>query len=193
MPWRNTRDRFGGLARLFHWLTVLMLVGSFSLGLSMVGLEFSPQKLQLYSWHKWLGVTIFAVTVARLGWRLASPPPPLPDGMPGVQKRLAHASHFMLYLVLVVMPLTGWTMSSALGTPVVYLGLVQLPDLVAANRGLADTLELIHGTLAWVLLALIAVHVLAALYHHVVLKDDVLRRMLPWRRGAAAEGAERAV
>lgn len=182
MALRNTPERFGGLAKLFHWLTLFMLIGSFTLGLSMVGMELSPTKLQYYSWHKWLGVTVFAVTILRLAWRLADPPPPAPAGMPRVLRLAAGVSHATLYAILLVMPLTGWVMSSALDMSVVYLGIWEIPDLVSPDRGLGETMKQVHGLLAWLLLTVIAVHVLAALYHHVYMRDDVLKRMLPWQR-----------
>jgi len=179
---RNTPERFGGLAKLFHWLTVVMLVGSFALGMTMVGMELSPTKLKYYSWHKWIGVTVFALTVLRLGWRLAGPVPGPPAHTPRWQRLAAGLSHGLLYAILLIMPLTGWVMSSALDMSVVYLGWLPIPDLVAPDRALGETMTVVHETLAWTLLALIAVHVLAAVYHHMYLRDDVLRRMLPWHR-----------
>ena len=176
---RNTAERYGIPALVFHWTTVLLLVGSFSLGLTMVDMDFSPQKLKYYSWHKWIGVTVFAVTFLRLAWRAANPVPPLPAVLPRWQQAAAHGSHYLLYSLLVVQPIVGWTMSSALGTPVVYLGLLRLPDLVAADRDLAETLKVVHWGLAWLFIAAISVHVLAALHHHFHLRDGVLRRMLP--------------
>lgn len=185
MALRNRPERFGGIAKTFHWLTLLLLIGSFTLGLSMVDMDLSPTKLKYYSWHKWIGVTVFALTVLRLGWRIADPPPPPPTTMPRWQGLGARASHGALYLILLVMPLTGWVMSSALDMSVVYLGIIPIPDLVAPDRTLGDTMKVVHQTLAWLLLTVFAVHVLAALYHHLILRDDVLRRMLPWHKVGA--------
>lgn len=188
MHLRNGSDRFGALAKTFHWATFLLLLGSFGIGLTMVDLPLGPRKLQAYSWHKWVGVTVFLVTVLRLGWRLADPPPPLPDSMPAWQKLAARLSHAGLYTVLLIMPISGWVTSSALGLKTVYLGLVPLPDLVAADRALGDSLTLVHNLLAIVLVALFAIHVGAALYHHLVLKDDVARRMVPFMAPRAGDG-----
>lgn len=176
----NGSDRFGALAKTLHWLTFLLLLGSFGIGLTMVELELGPRKLQAYSWHKWVGVTVFLVSVLRLGWRCVDPPPPLPVAMPAWQKRGARLSHAGLYLVLLIMPITGWVTSSALGLTTVYLGLVELPNLVAPDRALREPLILLHNVLAVTLAILIAVHAGAALYHHFVLKDNVARRMLPF-------------
>jgi cytochrome b561 len=179
MAFRNSNERYGIPAQVLHWATVLLLIGTFALGLSMVGMDFSPQKLKFYSWHKWAGITVFAVTMIRVLWRTVNPVPPVPGAMPRWQRIAAHGSHILLYGLLVVQPLVGWVMSSSLGAPVVYLGLIRLPDLVAADRDLGETLKIFHWGFAWLFVSVIAVHVSAALYHHFHLKDDVLRRMLP--------------
>lgn len=177
---RNTAERFGLVARALHWLTLVLLAGSFTLAISMVNMPLSPRKLEFYSWHKWVGVTIFLVVLLRLAWRLANPVPRQPESTPQWQRRLAALSHGALYAILIVMPVTGWIMSSALNLPVVYLGLVHIPSPFGVDRALGETLKVVHLTLAVVLLVLVTIHVLAALYHHLVLRDDVLRRMLPW-------------
>jgi cytochrome b561 len=177
---RNTAERFGLVAKTLHWLTLVLLVGSFTLAVSMVNMPFSPRKLEFYSWHKWVGVTIFLLAMLRLGWRLANPAPLQPEGTPPWQRRLASLSHAALYAILIVMPVTGWIMSSALNLPVVYLGLIPIPSPFGVNRALGDAMKVVHLSLAVTLLVLVAIHVLAALYHHFVLRDDVLRRMLPW-------------
>lgn len=182
MPWRNTADRFGALAKTFHWLTLALLIGSFTLAWSMTDLPISPRKLQLYSWHKWVGVTVFLVMALRLGWRLASPPPPLPDNVGRVQRFLAGLSHAGLYAILIAMPLVGWVMSSALNLPLVYLGLIHLPSPFGVDEQLGEAMKLVHRYLSYALLGLAGIHVLAALHHHFVLHDDVLIRMLPWGR-----------
>ena len=176
----NTAERFGLVSKALHWLTLVLLVGAFTLAVSMVNMPFSPRKLEFYSWHKWLGVTIFLVVLVRLAWRLANPVPLQPSGMPQWQRRFAALSHGALYAILIVMPITGWIMSSALNLPVVYLGLIHIPSPFGVNRALGETMKLVHLSLAVTLLVLVIIHALAALYHHFALRDDVLRRMLPW-------------
>jgi cytochrome b561 len=142
--------------------------------------------LQVYSWHKWIGVTVFLIAILRLGWRMASPPPPFPASMPRWQTFAARLSHATLYGLLLVMPVSGWLMSSALGLKTVYLGVVALPDLLAPSRELGQALIHLHQFLALALATLIGVHVAAAAYHHFVLRDGIARRMLPFmapRRG----------
>jgi cytochrome b561 len=176
----NTAERFGLVTKTLHWLTLVLLIAAFTLAISMVNMPFSPRKLEFYSWHKWVGVTIFLLAVLRLAWRLANPVPLPPKGTPQWQRRLAGLSHAALYTVLIVMPVTGWIMSSALNLPVVYLGIIPIPSPLGVNRALGEAMKLVHLSLAITLLILVAIHVLAAIYHHVALRDDVLRRMLPW-------------
>jgi cytochrome b561 len=163
-----------------HWLSVVLIACNFALGLSMVDLPFSPQKFRWYGWHKWIGITVFIVALARLAWRRAFPPPP-PVAMAAWQRKAAAVMHAVLYALMVVIPVSGWVYSSATGVSVVYLGLVPLPDLVGKDKALAAVLKAVHGTLNFTLLALVFVHAGAAIKHHIVDRDDVLARMLPLR------------
>jgi cytochrome b561 len=164
--------------RAFHWLTVLLLIAAFTIGFRMVGMGFSPMKVKLFNWHKWVGIGVLLLTVLRILWRLRHPPPP-PVPMPAWQRRAAHAGHGLLYLLLLAQPLVGWANSSAAGIPVVWLGLVPLPDFVPQGKSLAESLEHVHGFLGVALLGVAGLHLLAALKHHFVDRDDTLRRMLP--------------
>lgn len=177
-------ERYGGVAIALHWLTVLLITGSFTLGLSMVDLPLGRQKLQWYAWHKWIGVTVFLLTCARLAWRWRHPAPRPPAGMPPWQKRASALAHGALYTLLLAAPLSGWIYSSATGVQVVYLGLVPLPDLVPKDRVLASMLRTLHVTLNFTLLGLVCIHTAAALKHHFVDRDTVLTRMLPRSRSA---------
>jgi cytochrome b561 len=174
--------RYGMPAIVLHWLTALLIVCGFTLGLTMVGLPFSRQKLQWYAWHKWIGITIWLLTCARLAWRLGHPAPTLPP-MPAWQRRASGVSHVLLYGLLLCIPVSGWLYSSATGVQVVYLGLVPLPDLVPRDRALGRTLRTVHETLNFTLLAVVCLHIAAALKHHYIDRDKVLSRMLPARMG----------
>jgi cytochrome b561 len=176
----SARARYTGTAIGLHWIVVVLIVAAWTLGLTMVDLPLSPQKLRTYSWHKWTGVTIFLLALARLAWRAAHRPPALPASMPAWQARAAAASHALLYALLLAIPLSGWLFSSASGVPVVYLGLVQLPDLVGKDKALAELLKQVHVALNWALFVIACVHVAAGLKHHFIDRDDVLARMLPF-------------
>jgi len=172
--------RYTRTAIVLHWLMFMLIACGFSLALYMVGLPLSPQKLKYFSWHKWIGVTVFLLAVARLAWRLTHPAPALPATMPLWQQRAAALNIVALYMLILVIPLTGWLYSSATGVPTVYLGLVQLPDLLVRNKVLAEQLRLAHVTLNFSMLALVIIHSAAALKRHLVDRDDVLWRMLPF-------------
>jgi cytochrome b561 len=179
MTIRNTTHRWGALAQLLHWLIVLLIIAQFTLALLADDLPAGMKKLILLSRHKSIGITILLLACARLGWRWANPTPALPATLKPYERALARGTHFLLYLLLFLIPLTGWTMSSARGFPVSWFGFIQLPDLVPKNKALYEALLTTHHTLAWTLTGLVALHVGAALKHHFMLKDDVLRRMLP--------------
>jgi cytochrome b561 len=165
-------------AIVLHWLVAVLILAAFGLGLYMVELKLSPTKLKLYSWHKWLGVTIWLLVVVRLVWRATHRPPVLP-AMPKWQHMASQVTHALLYVLLLAIPLSGWLFSSASGFPVVYFGVLQLPDLVGKDKELADLLKQVHETLNWTLLTLVIVHVAAAIKHHLFDRDSVLHRMLP--------------
>jgi cytochrome b561 len=161
-----------------HWLLALMILGALGVGLYMTGLPMSPQRLKLFNWHKWAGATILILSALRLLWRLTHRPPPGPP-MPAWQARTAHATHGLLYLFFFAVPLAGWAYSSAAGFPLVLYGLLPLPDFVPVDKSLADGLKRLHHLLAYGLAALIALHVIGALKHHVLDRDSLLSRMWP--------------
>ncbi|MFO1206967.1 MAG: cytochrome b [Burkholderiales bacterium] len=171
--------RYTGVAIALHWLVALLMLGSFVVGRYMVDLDLSPWKLKVYSWHKWTGVTIFLLVVLRLAWRATHRPPAPPRTTPEWQQHAAGVAHALLYLLMLLVPLSGWVMSSAGGFPVVYFGGIQLPDLVTKDKELFELMKLVHFALNKALLALVILHVAAALKHHYVDRDDVLARMLP--------------
>src|SRR4051794_31578331 len=114
-------DGTGGytpVAKLLHWLTALLVVGMLGVGLWMVGLPISLNKLYVYAWHKWIGLTILLLTVLRLMWRAHSRPPPLPGTVTARERRLAPWGHSALLVLLLAMPISGWLMSSAGGVSV---------------------------------------------------------------------------
>ena len=165
-----------------HWIMALLILATLPLGLIMTEMPLSPQKLQYYSWHKWLGVTVFGLAVLRLTWRATHPPPPLPASVPAWQRQAAHTLHWALYALMLAIPLVGWLMSSAKGIQTVYLGVLPIPDLLSKDEALGEALAAVHAWLAYVLIALLVVHVAAALKHHLIDRDDVLSRMLPRTR-----------
>ncbi|CAE7722296.1 yceJ [Symbiodinium necroappetens] len=178
MRMTNSADRYGAVAQILHWVTVALFIAIFALAWIQDGMTLSPEKVQIINLHKSVGVTILALAVLRLAWRWYSPPPSLPEGMAGWERRAAHASHVALYVVLLAQPLIGILHSAAANFPVVVFGLFTLPALIGPSEEVKQVLESAHHLLARVILALLAIHILAALRHHFVVKDDVLTRML---------------
>jgi len=174
----NPSPRYTRTAIALHWLLALMILVSFGVGLYMADLPVSPQRLKLFSWHKWAGIVILTLSALRLLWRLTHrPPADLP--MPRWQQRAAHWTHGAMYGLFFAVPLVGWAYSSAAGFPVVVFGLLPLPDFVPADKALAEAIEPWHGALAWMLMGLVAVHVGAALKHQFFDRDGLLSRMKP--------------
>lgn len=174
----NSGGHYSSVAVALHWIAAVLIVANLLLGVAMVPLPLSIRKLHWYAWHKSIGTTVFVLTCLRLAWRLVRPAPP-PVAMPAWQRRAAAASHTLLYVLLLIIPISGWLYSSSTGVQVVYLGLVPLPDLVAKDKALAATLKAVHVTLNVGMVAVIALHTAAAMKHHFVDRDDVLARMWP--------------
>ena len=165
------------VAKGLHWLMAVLILGLLALGIYMSDLPLSPQKLTLYSWHKWAGVTVFLLVWLRLAWRVTHRPPALPASMSPPMRLAAHAGHTALYGLMVVIPVTGWLMSSAKGFQTVWFGVLPIPDLVGRDKALGDVLQETHEALNLLLMLTLGGHLAAALWHHFVLKDDTLRRM----------------
>lgn len=166
-----------------HWLLAAGLLGLLGLGWYMVGLPFSPAKLKYINWHKWAGFTFLLLSVLRIVWRLTHRPPALPADMqarmPRWQHWAHHGTHCALYALFFAVPLLGWAYSSATGFALVWFGVLPLPNLVAPDPALAETLKLLHMVSAYTLAALIALHVAAALKHQFIDRDGLLGRMWP--------------
>jgi cytochrome b561 len=176
----SIRQRYSATAMSLHWLIALLIVVGFYIGWIMTDIPgFTPTKLKYFSWHKWIGVTVFALAAIRVMWRLTHRPPALPAGIEPVQKLAAEVVHVVLYLLMFAIPISGYLYSSATGIQVVYLGIVPLPMLIGPDAALKVILKTIHIWLNYTLLALVAAHALAALKHQFVDRDGLLARMIP--------------
>lgn len=164
-----------------HWLVALLIFCGFALGWVMTDIPgFTPAKLKYFSWHKWIGVTVFVLALMRVAWRATHAPPRLPAEMPAAQRIGAHAAHALLYGLILAIPVTGYLYSSASNIPVVYLGIVPLPRLIAPDPGLKEIFKALHVSLNYLLLALVSLHMLAVVKHQVWDRDGLLSRMLPF-------------
>lgn len=177
---KNTNSSYGVVAKFFHWIMALAIIGMLAVGLYMEGLEISPDKFKLYGIHKSVGALLLSLVFLRLLWKSINVNPKLPRGMAWYEVAGAHSSHLMLYLLMLAMPLSGWMMSSFAGFPVSVFGWFTLPDLVAADRDMQKLFKEIHEYAGYFLIAVIAAHLGASLFHHFIKKDTILTRMLPW-------------
>jgi cytochrome b561 len=185
----NTRTRYGTVAMSLHWLIAALVLTNLYLGLSFDTYpKGDPTLFQMVQIHKSIGLSVLVLSIARLIWRLIHPVPPLPAGMSPALKFLAHATHYLLYFLIIAIPLSGWAMvsTSRLGLPTSWFGLFDWPNIgfianmpLDQKRSLHEPLEAIHMYLAWSAIVLLVIHVAGALWHQFIRRDDVLKRMLP--------------
>ena len=190
MTLKNTSDRWGPVSQALHWLIVLMILGLAIAGLTMGELPKTPKYFWVYTAHKSMGLTVLALVLVRIGWRLYAGAPKPVAGTPTWQERIATVTHWLLYALILAMPLSGWLYDSASGLrPFRWFGLFDVPKLTAPNDALRDASHAAHEWLFWVLVALVALHAAAAFYHHLFLRDATLTRMLPSRGKPVAENS----
>ena len=178
---KNSTDSWGAVAKSFHWIVALLILGQLVLGKIAEGMRLSPLKLDLYVWHKSIGITILLLMILRLGWRLFNPPPSTLEGIPGWETKLARIGHTLLYLLMFAVPITGWWISDTSRIPFKIFWLARAPDLMAVNKGTSELASDVHGALTTLLILVVLAHIAAALRHHFFLHNNVLTRMLPWR------------
>lgn len=182
MTLKNTADRWGPVSQAFHWIIMLLILGLAIVGLTMGELPKTPKYFWVFTAHKSIGITVLVLVLARLAWRLyAGRPDPVP-GTPGWQERIASVTHWLLYALILLMPISGWLYDSASGLrPFRWFGLFDMPKLVPPDEGLRGLAHEVHEWGFWVLAALVCAHAGAALYHHYFQRDATLLRMLPGR------------
>jgi len=172
-------EKFSFTTRLLHWAIAAFLLIQIPLAWYMTDLPLGPDKFAKYALHKSFGMVLFSLAVARLIWAIIGKRPQLPPDTKPFEKILAKATQGLLYLVVIVMPISGWVMSSAANVPVTVFGILALPNLVEPNEKLMESMQNVHEIQSIVLLSLVALHFLAGLKHHFVDRDNVLHSMLP--------------
>lgn len=176
MKLKNSETQFGPIAILLHWIMALLIIGLLYVGLYMVDLPAGEDKFKLYDMHKAFGIVVLSLAVLRIMWRLSNKTPVL--DIPKLERIAARLAHFGLYCLMLAMPISGWLMSSAAGFKPSFFGLFTLPGLVAPNDELRHIFATAHQWLAYGLITLIIIHTIAALKHHFIDKDDILKRMI---------------
>jgi cytochrome b561 len=179
MTINNTQTRYGSVTKSLHWLTALLVIGLLAVGLYMADLPNSPDKLKIYGLHKSFGITVLSLTFCRILWHIISKKPGPVETLKPWEKHLSKALHAFLYIFLVAMPLTGWLRSSAGNFPVSFFGLFALPNLVAPDKEMTEIFKELHETIGTLIMITVGLHIAAALKHHFIDKDTVLKRMLP--------------
>jgi cytochrome b561 len=182
MPNGNPPAQYSAVAKGLHWMIAALIVTQFTLAWSADDLPIGLHKLKLLARHKSFGMTVLMLAVIRLVWRFANRPPALPDGMTPPERWLAKATHIAFYVLLFAMPITGWMMSSAKNYSVSWFGLFTWPNLISQSDDAFVFLQSTHEILAWSLLGIAVLHILAALKHHFWNRDNVLLRMLPFTK-----------
>jgi cytochrome b561 len=177
------RSEYTSTAKWLHWLVAVLMIVTFYIGWVMVDMHgISPTKLKYFNWHKWVGMIVLGLAVIRSIWRLVFSPPPLPESITGYQRWASTAMHYLLYLLCFAVPISGYFYTLAAGYPVVLFGELPLPVLMGADASLKEPLREIHEWLSYATAMAVALHTAAALQHHFIHRDTVLRRMLPASR-----------
>lgn len=177
--WKNTQAAWGTIAKSFHWLMAVLILAQLVIGKVADEMALSPQKLDLFVWHKSIGVSILLLALLRLSWRIGNPPPSPPPGIPHWETLLARIGHTSLYLLLFAVPISGWCVSDSSRIPFKAFWIVPMPDWLPSDRPAQEFAEDVHVMLIVALLIVLAIHIAAALRHHLLLRNDTLRRMLP--------------
>ncbi|WP_028486180.1 cytochrome b [Thiomicrorhabdus chilensis] len=173
----NDTNAFGLVSRANHWISAFLFIGLIALGIYMHELPKSPEKFELYDLHKSLGIGLFVLMMLRLVWLKISPNPEQISHN-RFEHILAHSVKGILYLAMIMMPISGWIMSNSGGHEVAFFNLFTLPNLVGENETVHEIAEGIHGTMGPLMILVIALHIAGALKHHLIYKDNTLKRML---------------
>ena len=174
-------ESYNTVSKWFHWITVGLMAVALPMGFVIKHIKDSD-KMPFYAIHESAGLTIFLVAVARLAWRLTHPPPPLPDSIPLAMRRAAAVNHWLLYAALMAQPILGFIATNAWGFPLqgktAYLGFIDLPKIMEKNVPLAEAVQAAHNTLGFAILALLVLHIGAAIFHQAIRRDGTLLRIV---------------
>jgi cytochrome b561 len=177
MP-NDTTPGYSLIARALHWATAALVLTVIAIGLAMANADFGAAQDTLYDLHRSIGALLIPLVACRLSYRINHPAPPLPADLPPIQKVAAQATHWGLYVLLVVQPFVGWIATSAYRAPVQFFWLFELPPIWREDRAFSEMMFGAHRFLGIAMALMICAHVVGALFHHFVLRDRVLMRMV---------------
>ncbi len=183
-PGASQGESYNSVAQAFHWTIVVLLVVQYTTKLAPVSAGSAATEAGLNAWHLAVGPTILLLMLLRLAWRLTHRPPPPPNDLTLGVQWLSRGTHWLFYGLLIVLPVLGWLAASGFGARATLAGIVPLPALMGKDMTAAEAIGTTHGALAWLLLAVVALHVSGAMYHVIVKRDGVLNRMLPGKTRA---------
>lgn len=179
---RNTGASWGAVAKFLHWTIATLIFVQFALGWTAASWHLSPTKLDLFVWHKSIGLLVLLLVLLRLLWRFVNPVPTLPADTRPWERTAARLSHGLLYLLMLAIPLSGWVINSAAKVPFRVFWLFPLPAIVAPDKVLAELAKQVHFILFVTIATVVVLHMAAAFRHHFAKRNDTLTRMLPnWR------------
>lgn len=177
--WRNDAQKYGAVAKALHWGVALLVLGLLPLGWYMSDLPRGIERFRFIELHKSVGLAVLALMFARSLWRSFNPPPPLPSSLPGWEHWAARLTHYAIYMALFMQAAIGMSIVWAANSPLRFFGWFALPSPISPDHDLRELAEEAHALLAIAIVILLLVHIAAALRHHFILKNDILRRVLP--------------
>jgi cytochrome b561 len=173
---RNTENHWGWPSKLLHWLTAILIFIQIPLGFYAEELKLSPLKLDLFVWHKSIGMLVLLLAILRLLWRINGTIPKTPDASQ-LQRRLSQLAHALLYSLMIALPISGWIITSAANIPTKLFWLIKLPAITGPDEALKSMASEVHEICVTMLIIILVVHIGAALRHHFILRDSILKRM----------------
>ena len=178
MKWGNSANHWGLLSRLIHWFTAVAVFFMFGLGLTMINMRLSPMKLEMFIVHKSVGMLLLLVIIFRVIWRLLNPAPRPSSHLSNFQSKMVFFGQLFMYALLFAIPISGWVINSAANFPLRWFGLFEIPALTEPSIVIEDYAKTAHLILICMLGAMIIMHITAALHHHWIKRNDILKRML---------------
>ena len=178
MSWGNSAKHWGLFSRILHWFMAIAIIFMFVLGATMINMRLSPVKLEMFMIHKSIGILLLATVAIRIIWRLLNPAPKPSRALSKPQRNTALIGQLFMYVLMICIPLSGWIINSAANFPLQWFGLFEIPSIAEPNINTEEYAKTAHFVLVCTLGTVVLIHITAALHHHFIRKNDILKRML---------------